>query len=623
MSIAQIPAYRAKILRLLGDAYAAKEDTEAAQASYQEAIDNYPDTPDSYLALVELINADVPVDDFQRGVVDYYAQAYQPAILAFERYLSQLDAPADEATETITGTTSITITGTTTQTTIAPTPQPTPLPNVDEALWLMGLSRRILGQYNAAIFTFQKLIDDYPNSPHWDDAHVQMGRTLIDQENYSRGKAVLRDFAAKNPNSPEADDALWRAARLDLDGDLLEEGQKNMRALTDTFPTSDYAGDALYWAGQAAFMQENYEDAIENWTLLAENYPTSDLVSFGSYWRARALKQLGQEAEAEQVLMELTSNGVYDYYNLRARDVLTSTSWMAEQIIVPDADQLAAEQAEAEAWLREWVDLEGVEDPAAIGDTLQNNSAFQRGNALLKLGLRDKALVEFETVRERYNEEPDVLYQLALYFNSHGLGRLTIFTSGRLIRLSPAEDTSHAPIFIERLFYPFYFDDVVFREAENQEVDPALIVSLIRQESLFEYSAESFAGARGLMQVMPTTGEYVAERSDYGSFSTDELWLPYVNIKFGTWYINQQLGIFEGNQLAAMAAYNAGPGNVLEWIEVSDDLDIFVEVGSVLGISHLHEKSLREFSCVSSHLWEFAVARVVFISYCRIYFVLV
>jgi soluble lytic murein transglycosylase len=84
-------------------------------------------------------------------------------------------------------------------------------------------------------------------------------------------------------------------------------------------------------------------------------------------------------------------------------------------------------------------------------------------------------------------------------------------------------------------------------------------------------------GARGLMQVMPTTGEYVAERSEFGNFNTDQLWLPYINIKFGAWYINQQLGIFDNNQFAALAAYNAGPGNVLEWIDISDDLDIFVE----------------------------------------------
>ena len=60
-------------------------------------------------------------------------------------------------------------------------------------------------------------------------------------------------------------------------------------------------------------------------------------------------------------------------------------------------------------------------------------------------------------------------------------------------------------------------------------------------------------------------------------FNTDQLWLPYVSIRFGSWYIDQQLGIFDDNQFAALAAYNAGPGNVLEWIKTSDDLDIFVE----------------------------------------------
>jgi soluble lytic murein transglycosylase len=99
----------------------------------------------------------------------------------------------------------------------------------------------------------------------------------------------------------------------------------------------------------------------------------------------------------------------------------------------------------------------------------------------------------------------------------------------------------------------------------------------MRQESLFERSAESVAGARGLMQVMPATGEYVAQQANFGSYDSDQLWLPYLSIKFGTWYIDQQLDIFDGNQFAALAAYNAGPGNVQEWIKVSDDLDIFVE----------------------------------------------
>jgi soluble lytic murein transglycosylase len=100
----------------------------------------------------------------------------------------------------------------------------------------------------------------------------------------------------------------------------------------------------------------------------------------------------------------------------------------------------------------------------------------------------------------------------------------------------------------------------------------------MRQESLFEQSAESIAGARGLMQVMPATGEYVAERGDFSdAFHPDQLWLPYLSVKFGAWYISQQLALFEGNQFAALAAYNAGPGNVLEWIKTSADLDVFVE----------------------------------------------
>ena len=114
-------------------------------------------------------------------------------------------------------------------------------------------------------------------------------------------------------------------------------------------------------------------------------------------------------------------------------------------------------------------------------------------------------------------------------------------------------------------------------EAKNHKLDPTLLLALIRQESLFEQSGHSGAGARGLMQVMPATGQYVAERSGFDNFDPNLLWQPYISIKFGAWYIDQQLGIFDDNQFAALAAYNAGPGNVLEWVKTSGDLDIFVE----------------------------------------------
>jgi soluble lytic murein transglycosylase len=169
------------------------------------------------------------------------------------------------------------------------------------------------------------------------------------------------------------------------------------------------------------------------------------------------------------------------------------------------------------------------------------------------------------------------MYQLAIYFNQQQLGQLAIQSAARVTFLSPVKSIDDAPVFLQRLYYPLYFGDIILAEANQLDIDPALIAAIIRQESLFERSAESSVGARGLAQVMPGTGDYVAERSNFGDFDTNLLWQPYINIKFGAWYINQQLGIFEGNLFAAMAAYNAGPGNVLNWIDDADDLDIFVE----------------------------------------------
>ncbi len=572
LQIAKIEDYRAKILRLLGEAYLAAGDSESAYKSYLEAVNNYPKAKDSYLALVELVNASVPVDDFQRGAVDYYAGAYDPAVLALERYLNPPELVT--STATITPTAGITRTNPATATVSAAAKAPA---KAAEAVWLLGLSWQGLGRSYAAIETFQRLIDDYPGSPNWGQAHIEIAKAWLNLNDISQAKKIYRDFAAKYPKHALAPEALWRAARLDLDGDLLEEAYTNLRHLAQTYPTNDYADDALYWAGYAAFKQGDYEKAITPWSTLLNNYPDSDLASFGGFWQAKSLLALGREAEAKTVLKRIAV-GSLDYYNLRAHDLLTGVPPHPTPLLLPPPAKLAREQAQAEAWLAQWLGLAEVKNLSTLSAEVQNDPAFQRGDALLKIGLRAEALVEFEKVKDNWWDNALAMYQLALYFRDKGLGRLSIITAARVIFLSPAGDPENAPLFIQRLFYPIFFPDLIFSEAEKQEIDPALLLAIMHQESLFEPTAESIAGARGLMQVMPATGDYIAERSDFvTNFSADQLWLPYLSVKFGAWYISQQLGIFDGNQFAALAAYNAGPGNVLEWVKTSSDLDIFVE----------------------------------------------
>jgi len=564
-------AYRAKILRLMGDSYRTQGDIEAARARYLEAVNRYPEAYDSYLALVELVvNDNVPVDEFQRGRVNYHAGSYQPAVAAFERYLAQLP------TEPISDTAILTSTETASDTTVADAATTT-LPKADEALWLMALSQRAMGQYHNAISTFQRLIDEYPNSSHWGEANFQKGETLLYQGNYGEAQAVWRAFAAQNPAHPLAPESLWRAARLAQTEDLFEEARTQLRTLVDTYPNSERASEALYWAGQAAYKLGDYEGAIEDWKALIENYPDSELVSFAGYWQAKTLLTLGRDDEARAVLTKTSEEGRLSYYRLRARDLLTGRQPEPVPLQLPDEAQLMTERVETEDWLRQWLGLAETENPAALSPQLQGDPAFQRGDKLLELGLRDQALVEFETVKDQWWNDALAMYQLSVYFWERGLGRLSILSAARLIFLSPAKNPEDAPLFIQRLYYPIYFPELIFGEAEKYDLDPVLLAALIRQESLFELSAHSHAGARGLMQVMPATGEYVAQHIDFSNFDTDQLWLPYVSIKFGAWYLDQQLGLFNDHQFAALAAYNAGPANVEEWMKVSDDLDIFVE----------------------------------------------
>lgn len=543
LTLSQIDWFRAKILKLMGDLQLDLNQPDLAYASYREAVDTYPTAYNSYLALIELVEAGVPVDEFQRGLVDYHAEAYLVAVAAFERYLAS--------------------------------PEPS---QPDEAHWYMALSQKGLGSYAAAIDTLRQYINRYPDSARWAAAHLEIGRLLDWSGRDAEAITHYRQFAANNFGLSGAGEALWRAGQLEYWADSLDEAETHLRQMAETYPANEYADDALYWSGRAAFKRANYETAAETWGQLASSYPNSDLASFGSYWQAKSLLQMKRTTEAKAVL-ETIVNKPFDYYALRARDLLVGQPPHSVPILLPTESQLATEQAEAEAWLRQWLGLTETAEVSSLSQRLQEDAAFQRGRRLLELGLRDPALTEFETVKDSWWDAPLEMYQLSLYFQKQNMGRLSILGAARLAFLSPAATVESAPIFIQRLFYPIYFPELLFAEAEALDIDPAFALALMRQESLFEHSAESIAGARGLMQVMPTTGDYIAEQTGFTNFSRDDLWTPYISVKFGMWYISQQLSLFEDKhtQFAALAAYNAGPGRVLEWVEVSDDLDTFVE----------------------------------------------
>ena len=198
--------------------------------------------------------------------------------------------------------------------------------------------------------------------------------------------------------------------------------------------------------------------------------------------------------------------------------------------------------------------------PAAVAADPQ----VQRMATYLATGLRAEALREGNDVRERYKNDPLALYALALYWRDLGLYQHATQAAVRVAALGPSGGT---PLFLERMAYPTYFSDLVEAEAAARGLDPFLIYSLIRQESFFERGARSSAAAQGLTQVIPSTAEYIAGAIGWPNFQPDDIYKPYVNIKFGTYYLWAALSMFDGNPYPALAGYNAGPGNAQYWFE--------------------------------------------------------
>jgi soluble lytic murein transglycosylase len=118
---------------------------------------------------------------------------------------------------------------------------------------------------------------------------------------------------------------------------------------------------------------------------------------------------------------------------------------------------------------------------------------------------------------------------------------------------------------VQEVTLPLRHDDIIRQQARDKDLDPALIAAVIYAESHFR-DQTSHAGARGLMQLTPQTASEIARRSGGIAFRQDDLATPQVNISYGSWYLRWLLERYGGNEVLAVAAYNAGTGNVDKWL---------------------------------------------------------
>lgn len=112
---------------------------------------------------------------------------------------------------------------------------------------------------------------------------------------------------------------------------------------------------------------------------------------------------------------------------------------------------------------------------------------------------------------------------------------------------------------------PLAHEQVIRQQASRKQLDPALIAGVIYTESRFS-DAQSSAGALGLMQLLPSTAHFIAQRTGGSAFTTQDLSTPDVNIAYGSWYLRYLMNSYGGNEVLTLAAYNGGETNVNRWI---------------------------------------------------------
>jgi soluble lytic murein transglycosylase len=152
------------------------------------------------------------------------------------------------------------------------------------------------------------------------------------------------------------------------------------------------------------------------------------------------------------------------------------------------------------------------------------------------------------------------------------------------------------PTWYERARYPLQYSAIVRQQAREKDLDPALVAAVIYQESRFHTDARSQAGAIGLMQLQPETAEAIALRTGGTAFDVSDLTNPAINIRYGSWYLQNLFEKYRNERLV-LAAYNAGQGNVDRWLASGQPIE-YAEtrayVDAVASLKRIYREAWRD-----------------------------
>lgn len=401
--------------------------------------------------------------------------------------------------------------------------------------------------------------------------------TILANEPPARHTTVLKALADRR--LPLGGDyILWKLAEADP-----THAEARYQALLRTYPKGDYAPESawrLLWPTLSAGNTDVYIAGAKSYL---SRYPYARSAPKALFWIAR-LSEKSSPTAAMEAYNRLLDQYPASYYAFRAegrlavlRDGKTDPGWptlagradyppeamnLNTLDILPPVARFGAEERGSmlRSEARELQLIGAAEDVRLlVGEALGKLPPAVESWAAQVSGDRPKGL---RIIREALDERAKEAFIAA--------------------SLSGSASTNTIPTTDEmKLLYPLCFAELISMSSAKNTLDPYLVQALAREESYFNEFAISTSDARGLMQLLPSTAQDVAGWESLSAFQTRDLFLPEVNIQLGSRYLAHLHGLFNGNAMPAVGAYNGGPAAMQRWVRTSPDFsgnpDMFVE----------------------------------------------
>ncbi|HEV8657899.1 MAG TPA: transglycosylase SLT domain-containing protein, partial [Thermoanaerobaculia bacterium] len=315
--------------------------------------------------------------------------------------------------------------------------------------------------------------------------------------------------------------------------------QQLVRNLIRIDPFSDPGLQHFWDRAWTAYARGDLQTAKAIFRFIGDTYGNPNVKRQADYWYARAVDRQGQKEEAHAVYQRLASAPYLDLYAMHsvsrgaARQENRTNPLMKSG---PDWREIAEKDMPSE--LRLAYELTALTDMRDARLEIQKNTTSEN---------------------DRFSQA-----LLADLYNSAGSPVLMQRAAKRAFPQIATAEQDSAPAYFLKMYYPVKYENAIRKYSTRNGLDPFLVMGLILQESAFIPNAKSAVGATGLMQLMPATAKELARRLSV-PFGPARLENPEVNIQLGTAHLKMLVNLFGGNALLAVASYNAGQGNVLNW----------------------------------------------------------